>query len=326
MKYSAAKMGVLVAVGLTLSGCVAAVIPIAAGGAIVGKDRIDSLSNKRVAAETDAPAVADGAETPSTARAETKQPVLTRDSATLTQPGPAFVDIADMERRPNEPAPELEPKVEAENVVSVPSAPSGLSPRAYDALYRYAQSEAARDPADRPRRAAFLAAPGSLSPARADCSIRPPAVLIDLDPSGGLFDPDSMRQVQPTLPGIVHGLRAQEVDIFWLSGQTALKAADIRRSLVASGLDPDGDDGLLLMRRAQDRKQERRKDVQATHCLIAIAGDTRSDFDELYDFLKRPELAQPLEELVGAGWFLAPPPLSSGQSLFTVPQTSSEGQ
>ena len=105
----------------------------------------------------------------------------------------------------------------------------------------------------------------------------------------------------------------QEVEIFWISSLPAVQAGAVRRALGTSGLDPDGKDNLLLMRNADDRKQERRRELAGTHCIVAIAGDTRADFDELYAYLKDRDAAQPLEELVGAGWFLTPLPIEQGQ-------------
>ena len=69
---------------------------------------------------------------------------------------------------------------------------------------------------------------------------------------------------------------------------------------------------VAMMRNGEDRKQERRREVSKTHCVVAIAGDTRADFDELYLYLKDRSAAQPLEELVGAGWFLTPLPIEEG--------------
>jgi hypothetical protein len=43
--------------------------------------------------------------------------------------------------------------------------------------------------------------------------------------------------------------------------------------------------------------------------VVAIAGDARSDFDELFDYLMDPSAALPIEALLDAGWFLTPPPL-----------------
>ncbi|MDN3647131.1 hypothetical protein QWY75_13040 [Pontixanthobacter aestiaquae] len=193
-----------------------------------------------------------------------------------------------------------------------PTQPAGPTDfRAYDALYSYVDSQARRDPVQSPRQSAVLAAPGSLSPTRTDCSIRPPAVLIDLDPGDQTFDPSITPQANPALGQILASLRLQAIDIFWISKQPAIAAGAVRKSLVASGLDPRGNDALLLMRRADDRKQARRKELAETHCLLAIGGDTRADFDELYLYLKDKTAAQPLEELIGAGWFLTPLPLNA---------------
>ncbi len=285
----------LLAAQIALPGCVAAVIPLAASGAILNQERKSEPEPEP--------------------KSEPDVPVLRKEDRVLTPPGPAYVDIAPPPANTAPPAPnETADPVGAEPPTArVPAATPARSLRAYDALLSYAVTEAARDPVERPRMSAVLQAPTSLSPARADCSIRPPAVLFDLDPADGLFDPDTMDQSDPLLDVMVRRLRAEAIDIFWISGLPALRAGDVRRVLKNSGLDPKGDDGILLIQRSEDRKQERRKQLQETHCLIAIAGDTRSDFDELYEYLKTPELSQPLEELVGSGWFLAPLPLTQGQ-------------
>lgn len=285
----------LLAAQIALPGCVAAVIPLAASGAILNQERKSEPEPEP--------------------KSEPDVPVLRKEDRVLTPPGPAYVDIAPPPANTAPPAPnETADPVGAEPPTArVPAATPARSLRAYDALLSYAVTEAARDPVERPRMSAVLQAPTSLSPARADCSIRPPAVLFDLDPADGLFDPDTMDHSDPLLDVMVRRLRAEAIDIFWISGLPALRAGDVRRVLKNSGLDPKSDDGILLIQRSEDRKQERRKQLQETHCLIAIAGDTRSDFDELYEYLKTPELAQPLEELVGSGWFLAPLPLTQGQ-------------
>ena len=43
----------------------------------------------------------------------------------------------------------------------------------------------------------------------------------------------------------------------------------------------------------------------------AIAGDRKADFDEVFDYLRNPDgpVAIALEQFIGAGWFLAPPPI-----------------
>jgi hypothetical protein len=38
-----------------------------------------------------------------------------------------------------------------------------------------------------------------------------------------------------------------------------------------------------------------------------MAGDERSDFDELFDYLRDPRLMTAYDAQMGAGWFLVPP-------------------
>ena len=63
------------------------------------------------------------------------------------------------------------------------------------------------------------------------------------------------------------------------------------------------------MRYPEDRKQTRREDLAASSCLIAIAGDVRSDFDELFEYLINHEAAAMLDPLIGNGWFVIPAPV-----------------
>ncbi len=68
------------------------------------------------------------------------------------------------------------------------------------------------------------------------------------------------------------------------------------------------------MRYPGDRKQTRRDDLAKVSCVIAIAGDSRSDFNELFEYLVNPEAALALELLIGQGWFLIPPALTQTSS------------
>ena len=156
-------------------------------------------------------------------------------------------------------------------------------------------------------RSAMLEDPASLRPARAACGGSEPSLLIDLDPSDGIFSPPETPQAQPALAMALSQLRDQGVFIAWISNNPASRADDIRIALSRSGLDPQDKDQILLMRYPGDRKQTRREDFAASSCLLAIAGDTRSDFDELFDYLVNPEAALGLELLIGDGWFLIPP-------------------
>ena len=189
---------------------------------------------------------------------------------------------------------------------SAAPAPSALNP--YSAFFNHAIAQAGLDPVDDPRRSAILATPGSLEPVTGDCAIRAPAVLIDLDPAGETLELDQPVSPNPELAELLAALRLRNVAVFWISGASAAGAGKLRERLLVSGLDPWGRDGLLLMRRAEDRKQIRRRELSEMHCVVAIAGDAKGDFDELFDYLKEPAAAAPLDALIGDGWFLTPAP------------------
>ncbi len=352
-----------------LGGCVAAIVPLAAGGAMFGDDVMGGDDNEdnaeaiavreaeveviETAAAAPPPVSEPVAEAPVEASVAEAEPVelAAVDTAETHAPTEAPTLIGPVDSEPVEPLfrlptadaaepvenmestevlpnPSEPPRAEVaatvgagENVpVSAPPAPpppptqtvpyGPTDFRAYDVLYNYVDLQSRRDPVDNARQSAILAAPGTLSPMRTDCSIRPPAVLIDLDPGDGVFDPEIAASPNPALSQMLASLRLQEVEVFWISQLAAIRAAEVRSALVDSGMDPQGRDQLLLMRRVDDRKQTRRRELSETHCLLAIAGDNRADFDELYLYLKDKSAAQPLEELIGSGWFLTPLPLT----------------
>lgn len=163
------------------------------------------------------------------------------------------------------------------------------------------------------RRSAILADPTSMEPETRGCSIHPAAVLIDIDPAGGTIDLSRTLAGDHLLTARLAALRAEGVTIGWTTSRTADQAGAIRKALVASGLDPAGRDELVLLRFPEERKQTRRDEFAKAHCVVAIAGDERADFHELFDYLRNPAAAQPLEKLIGAGWFLVPPPLTPNQ-------------
>jgi hypothetical protein len=201
-------------------------------------------------------------------------------------------------------------------IVSGPlPAPGTLAPGApavggYDAFAGYATRQGTLPIAGSERRSVILANPGTLEPATRECSIHPAAVLIDLDPASGTLDPAAALHADPRLAGALAGLRGEGIAVGWLSANTADRAGAVRRALVASGLDPEGRDELALLRYPDERKQTRREDFAKEFCLVAIAGDDRGDFDELYQYIKDRDAAAPLDALIGNGWFLIPQPLT----------------
>ena len=184
---------------------------------------------------------------------------------------------------------------------------------AFAGLIRYASDQAAPIPPGSPKFSAYLEKPSALDGKRAECVARSAMVLIDLDPKDAEFVPNEDAKAPASLSTGLAELRDKGVAIAWISRASVWFAGDIRVTLKQSGLDPAGKDQLILMRYPGDRKQTRRKDLASSACVIAIAGDVREDFDELYEYLRHPEAAGSLEALIGKGWFLVPQIFAEGE-------------
>ncbi|MEM1051275.1 MAG: hypothetical protein AAGI28_04195 [Pseudomonadota bacterium] len=318
-----------------LQGCVAAAIPIAAGG-LVGERTISGPSIQRATFEPSVEVqTADSATqlinsdlTPVEEETRSAIPPATSVSADFNA---AFVE-ADRASMPDmtsanetaaitSPTP-IQPPVDAAapaqiaapaaEVVRplptpVPSAREPFGPSGINQLLSYAnqrQLGSEEEPS-----AAMLSDRISLEPVKATCGGVSPTILIDLDPEGGLFDSTAASRPPSGLARGLAQLRESGVDIAWISGNGMDKLDAVTRSLKFSGLDLYNKDRVLLVRSPDDRKQALREELSQVSCLIAIAGDTRSDFDELYDYLKNPADADSLEPLIGDGWFIIPQPL-----------------
>ena len=98
--------------------------------------------------------------------------------------------------------------------------------------------------------------------------------------------------------------------MIWLSDQPVAASETISAILNDAGFSQsESDDFLFLDRGGEDRKQVRRWEAARHYCIVAMAGDDRSDFDELYAYLRDPDGAVTLEKMFDNGWFLTPPPL-----------------
>jgi hypothetical protein len=139
------------------------------------------------------------------------------------------------------------------------------------------------------------------------CSGNPNAVMIDLDRESGSLIEDGL-VADPGLLSALAALRAKPVRIIWISGERQAELGTLRARLEKAGLVPEGEDEILFPVSARSRKQTLRLDAASRHCVLAMAGDKRGDFDELYDFLIDPGSAILLERHFGAGWFMTPAP------------------
>ena len=146
------------------------------------------------------------------------------------------------------------------------------------------------------------------APRRAQCGGQAAAVMLDLDPGLTVFDPEAIRP-EPGLGDALAALRAAGITVLWTSALPVEQAEKVHFALARAGLDPARIDRLLLLKGAGDRKQARRNLASRNWCVIALAGDRRGDFDEVFDYLRDPDSKIPADALFGDGWFLAPPPM-----------------
>ena len=144
------------------------------------------------------------------------------------------------------------------------------------------------------------------------CNAREPAVVVDLDPGTATFDPALAAPAPPEVTATLAQLRDAGVIVLWVSQASANAVAGVAAALQASGLDPSGRDPILLVRNADERKQVLREEANQTVCVVAMAGDRRGDFDELFDYLRDPRLATAYDGQIGAGWFIVPPLFEPG--------------
>jgi len=167
---------------------------------------------------------------------------------------------------------------------------------------------------------ALLIRPGDLTARRAPCRSRSLAVFIDLDPGRGTFDPLLPAKSNAALSAALADLRARGIAIVWFSRAGDNFAAPIRQAIVDAGYDRERRDQLVLMRSIDERKQSRRDALADFLCPIALIGDTKADFDELYLYLKNADAALALDGMIGDGWFIVDPFASSDPGAGATPQ------
>lgn len=191
-------------------------------------------------------------------------------------------------------------------------APPGRNP-AVTAFRDYTLAQLALEPG-RKRPSALLTRAADLKTDRAFCATTVNAVFVDLDPGRGTFDPLAPGRPDAALATALGELRARGVTVVWFSRLSGSFEAVTRAALAASDLDPSGSDRLVMLRDLDERKQSRRDEVAKQVCPLAMIGDERADFDELYLYLKEPDAAFALDAMIGRGWFLASPFAAAGET------------
>ena len=177
---------------------------------------------------------------------------------------------------------------------------------------RHALTEAARQQNGEVARSVVLERDVSLiNPRTVECGIKPLAAIIDLDVAPGTpAEMDIVRQ--NGFAELLEAMRESGIRIAWLA------EADVQRMQPIIDLLREGDvpvmrdtDLMLFGLPGSYRKQERRWQLAQSHCVVAIAGDRKGDFDELYDYLRDQSYAIRLETFTGRGWFELPHPVAA---------------
>lgn len=289
-----ALSGLLLASALPLlGGCVAAALPVVAG-AVVAKKTVGGSDRKvdpKVAA-------------PPEARVTVFNDGSTPRSGVSTSMGAV---------RPGAlPSPNGAPSPTVAAAAVSPRAVSDGGNAGYSAFVNYALAQAMMPTPGTARRSALVDPATLTSGAKLlDCSAAQPAVLIDLDPGPATFDLADAPLPSPGLAAQLAALRRAGLTVLWSAALPVKDAQRLWTVLQASGLDPDRTDRLLLLRKPEERKQERRLAAARDWCIVAMAGDRPGDFEEALDYLRDPDgpIAQSLKPNFGAGWFISPPPI-----------------
>ncbi len=285
---------------LALQGCVALALPAVAAG-VIGKKEIDKAQARTKAAE-----------------------------ASFDPSAPPEVFVGDAPPAAALPV----PPVAAEEAIS-PGTMSALDRlegsginNAYLPFARHALAEAGKRQRGETVRGTVLVKNVSLTqPQPIDCGDKPFAAIIDLDIAPGT-PADMEVERQNGFAALLDIMRESGIRIAWLAESSEARLGSVL-ALLREGSEPvmRADDILLVGLPGSYRKQERRWQLAGNYCVVAIAGDRKGDFDELYDYLRDPSYAIRLEAFMGRGWFELPHPVAAIDSeRLEIPEEQKAGQ
>ncbi len=298
-----------------LSSCVAALIPIAAVGAL-GKNQIDRTKAKRALVESGAIDLAMPAGTVTVGPDSGATGAVPRTAKKFKGQGGASETM------------EVGLGSDAADYISQLMQRNRPSSSPYAEFAAYALEQSARlAEGEGVQSVVLVPRVDIVKPETVACDGKPLAVVIDLDDKAGRdwMAADTLYR-QNGLIEVLLSLRAAEISVIWLSDQPVAASATVAAILEDAGLsEAASDDFLFLDRGDGDRKQVRRWDAARTYCIVAMAGDDRSDFDELYSYLRDPDGAVTLENMFDNGWFLTPPPLVEATEATVSEQNEKEG-
>ncbi|MGB5725452.1 MAG: hypothetical protein WBM39_13665 [Parasphingorhabdus sp.] len=298
-----------------LSSCVAALLPIAALGGLA-KNQIDRTKAKRELVESGAIDLAKPAGSVTVGRASETANASPATETTFYGKGGAF-EIA-----------EVSLDGDAADYISQFFQPAGPDVSPYAGFATHALKQAARLEAGEGVKSVVLVPRVDIfKPETMGCVGKPLAVAIDLDDTTGRdWTKAETLYRQNGLVEALMSLRAAEISVIWMSDHPVAASDRISAILDEAGFSQsEADDFLFLDRGGDDRKQVRRWDAARNYCIVAMAGDDRADFDELYAYLRDPDGAITLEQMFDNGWFLAPPPLVGATEATTTTSDEKEG-
>ena len=292
------------AAGLLCGGCVAAAIPIVAGGSIAGKRLLDddnpAPEPQPVAAATPAPVAATPRDTTATLATPEARALALRLQASAAASAPASAESA------------------------------AASLQAYQSLWAYVERQVAARKAGEAVRSVVLAEGASLdAPRYVPCDAKPLAILFDLDESAVGSDPDARfrrwigdgSDEVSAVPGAVEGvdaLRREGVQAIFTSARrpSGNNAAAAMLAKIGFGEFVPGKTLILRGGEPPISGDHVRRTVAASYCVVAIVGDALGDFSDAFDAgdaARRPAAATEtmVAPLWGAGWFLLPNPVRS---------------
>ena len=302
MKRTIALLPLLALVGTALPGCVAIAIPALAGSALAGSRVLGSKDNDKASAQA-APA-------PRPTPTPTPTPALTPVATPSPRPAPLPASAPVAAPAAPAPAPASAASAALAPLASYPDPARPLTPEQgnFARFVRYAQASARQAAGGAELPSAMLVDPVALDGKRRGCAVGEQLVaVIDLDPAGGFFVPPASPAKEPGLALGLAVLRNSGVEIAWLSDLATDQSGSVRTALEQSGLDPRGQDIISLRRDEVDNKEQRKASLGAITCIVAIAGDERSDFDMRFKFLRNPQAGEAIENVIGDGWFLIAP-------------------
>jgi len=285
-----------------LSGCVAAAIPLAAGGLMARNE----LRGRPTAEPKDESTAVDRAQADPFAGGRVVSAYrgeLPRPDGTLSNGAPAPVPL------PSPSSPQE-------------SGEAASGPQSYQALWTYLATRAADRKNGIPLNSVILAADARPeAPNFEPCGQKPLAAILDIDENVALdpanSDPDARWRLWKgdgsdavvAMPGVAEGIAAAEregVTPIFISGRSATGAPGIIALLEQLGFGQLQLGRTLWLRGGTADPQagdDIRRAIAADYCVVALVGDQPSEFSDLF--------AGTETTVPWAGWFLLPNPVHS---------------